>query len=79
MLSYKIQVQYDERVDVWFVAKSNVPGLSYEASTPTEMKKALLTLVPELLYANGTAINFEKISLRVLYRHCEIIELNVTE
>ena len=52
-LLFKVVVEWDEQVKVWFVSETDVPGLNAEAKTLDEMSKELRSLIPELLVLNG--------------------------
>lgn len=47
-----IYVEWDDEAKVWFVANSDVPGLSGEAATPEEMVALLQCRIPELMALN---------------------------
>ena len=50
---FKIYVHLDEDSQVWYVFKSNVPGLHAEADSLDALRDEVLALIPELLAANG--------------------------
>ncbi len=47
-----VYCEWDEEASVWFVAHSDVPGLTAEASTPEELNEILQVRVPELMELN---------------------------
>lgn len=49
---YTIRCQWDAEARVWYVAESDVPGLSLEAPTRGEMDARLRRAIPELLELN---------------------------
>ncbi len=51
-MQYTITVSHDEKVGVWFVQDSDVPGLNAEAQTLEALIDAITDLAPDLLAAN---------------------------
>jgi predicted RNase H-like HicB family nuclease len=51
--AFFVKAEWDDEAKIWFVSKSDVPGLNAEAETPEEMLNVLSELIPELLAANG--------------------------
>ena len=51
--AFFVKAEWDDEAKVWFVSKSDVPGLNAETETPEEMIDVLSELIPELLEANG--------------------------
>jgi hypothetical protein len=49
---FEVFCEWDDEAKLWFVASSNVPGLSAEASTVEAMKELLVRRVPELVELN---------------------------
>lgn len=47
---------WDSEASVWVVASSDVPGLATEAPALDALKAKLDVLIPELLAANGVAV-----------------------
>ena len=47
-----VHLAYDDEADVWYVAKSDIPGLSLEAATPGELLNRVTDAVPQLLELN---------------------------
>lgn len=47
-----VHIAYDDEADVWYISKSDIPGLSLEAATPPELLKRVVECVPELLALN---------------------------
>ena len=52
MKTFEIFTEWDAEAEVWFVVKSDVPGLHAEAATQAEMLEVLKDLIPELVQAN---------------------------
>lgn len=52
MKRYTIRCEWDAEAQVWYVAESDVPGLSLEAPTQEELTEKLRLAVPELLELN---------------------------
>lgn len=50
---YTVEARFDEEAGVWYVCKSDVPGLATEAATVEELLAKLKVMVPELLDCNG--------------------------
>jgi predicted RNase H-like HicB family nuclease len=53
MKAFKVYAQLDEESQVWYVHKSDIPGLHAEADSPDELLKEILELIPMLIAANG--------------------------
>lgn len=51
---FELQVHfaYDDEADVWYVAKSDIPGLSLEAASPAELLNRVAEAAPELIELN---------------------------
>lgn len=49
---FEIVCEWDSEAKVWYVANSNVPGLSAEAPTCEAMNALLMELVPQLVQLN---------------------------
>lgn len=48
-----IRAAWDEEAHVWYVASSDVPGLSTEADTIEALGAKLMVMIPELVELNG--------------------------
>ena len=57
MKVFRVYARLDADAQVWYVHQSDVPGLHAEAETLDELLAELLTLVPELINANGQSID----------------------
>jgi predicted RNase H-like HicB family nuclease len=57
MKVFRVYVRLDEKSQVWYVDKSDVPGLHVEADSQDELLKEVLALLPELIVANGLALD----------------------
>lgn len=65
-----IRCEWDEEAGVWYVAETDVPGLSLEAPTQRAMTAKLRRAAPELLELNGS-LNDDgppEVPLSLLYR-----------
>lgn len=51
-MQYTITVSHDEKIGVWFVEDSDVPGLNAEAPTLDALVDVIADLAPELVAAN---------------------------
>lgn len=49
---YDVRCEWDAEAGVWYVAESDVLGLSLEAPTQDELTDKLLAAIPELLALN---------------------------
>ncbi len=47
-----VRASWDEEAGVWYVAESNIPGLSVEAESPAALMEILADVIPELLVSN---------------------------
>ncbi|HKQ96033.1 MAG TPA: DUF1902 domain-containing protein [Aestuariivirgaceae bacterium] len=47
--TFKVEIAYDGDAHVWYVRRSNVPGLHIEADTPERLKRRLPQVVADLL------------------------------
>ena len=52
-LQFMVVAKWDTEAGVWYVAETDVPGLSTEASTIEQLNKKLRVMIPELLILNG--------------------------
>jgi predicted RNase H-like HicB family nuclease len=64
---FTVRCEWDAEAEVWYVADSNVPGLSTEAATPKELVQKLLVMIPELVEANDLPDGDEEVPLELLY------------
>ncbi|MFZ4539488.1 DUF1902 domain-containing protein [Propionivibrio sp.] len=75
MITFTIKAEWDEEARVWYVADSNVPGLSTEAPTAEALLEKLKVMLPELLELNDgheyACVPFELIAHRSAQaNHC---------
>src|SRR5690242_17189014 len=49
----RVHLAYDDEAKVWYVAKSDIPGLSLEAATPSELLTRIVEAAPELIELNS--------------------------
>ena len=65
---------YDQEAGVWYVEKSDVPGLHVEARTQDDMLDELRRMVPELVRLNRELIEDDgdmNVPIELLYEHRE--------
>jgi len=68
-----IRAEWDEEASVWVATSDDVPGLATEEATIEALIEKLKILVPELLEANGMAINHE-VPFEVMTRRFEVAQ-----
>ncbi len=51
-----VHAEWDAEARVWFATSNDVPGLATEADTVEALVAKLETMIPELLAANGAAV-----------------------
>ena len=51
--AFTVRGTWDAEAGTWIASSDDVPGLCCEAATFEELADVVLTLVPELLVANG--------------------------
>ena len=57
-ISLQVHLAFDDEAQVWYVAKSDIPGLSLEAESPTVLVERIVQAAPELLELNeGMLVN----------------------
>lgn len=66
MRQFEIYCEWDNEARVWYVVRSDVPGLNAEAATCEEMSKLLAHLVPELVQLNMPEDREPKVPLELL-------------
>ena len=52
MRSFRVDIAFDDDAKVYFVANSDIPGLSLEAGTLEALEKAIQEAAPDLLELN---------------------------
>ena len=62
-IELRVHLDYDDEARVWFVAKSDIPGLVLEANSPTRLVERILEAAPELIELNE-ALLFENLEQR---------------
>jgi predicted RNase H-like HicB family nuclease len=67
---YFIRAEWDDEARVWVATSDDVPGLATEAETMEDLIEKLKIMVPELLEANGQAIDCE-IPFEIMTRRFE--------
>lgn len=68
-----IRAEWDEEASVWVATSDDVPGLATEEEKLEALIEKLKIMIPELLEANGTAMEHE-VSFEVLTRRFEIVQ-----
>lgn len=48
----RVHLDCDDEAGVWYVAKSDIPGLSLEAATPSDLLSRIVEAAPELIELN---------------------------
>lgn len=49
----QVHLAHDREAAVWYIAKSDIPGLSLEADTPAELLRRIAEAAPELIDLNA--------------------------
>lgn len=49
----EVHLAFDPEAGVWYVAETDIPGLSLEAATPFELLRRIVECAPELLELNA--------------------------
>jgi len=72
--AYTVKCAWDPEARVWFVSKTNIPGLATELTTVEAMTRKLRSLIPELVSLNegGTAT---QVPVELLWRKQELISV----
>lgn len=68
-----IRAEWDEEAHVWVATSDDVPGLATEERTVEALVDKLKIMIPELLEANGSPVNFE-VPFEVMIRRFELIQ-----
>lgn len=55
-IKLQVHLDYDDEAKVWYVAKSDIPGLSMEAPTATALVERIIKCAPELMELNNNLI-----------------------
>ena len=56
VIELKVHLAYDEEADVWYVASSDIPGLSLEADDPLRLIERIENCAAELICLNMAEI-----------------------
>ncbi|MDP1699991.1 MAG: DUF1902 domain-containing protein [Aestuariivirga sp.] len=51
-LNLSVNISYDEKVSVWYVLSSDIPGLHAEAESLDELVTVIADVAPDLIAAN---------------------------
>jgi len=78
--SFHVKCDWDSEAAVWYVAESDVPGLSVEASTMEEMQEKVLKAAAELIELNmpellGGMRPHDDVPVSLVYRRDEHLKL----
>ncbi len=65
--TYFVKAEWDAEANVWFVAQTDIPGLSVEADTPASMLDLLESVIPDLFELNG--VSGSAIPYSVIFDH----------
>lgn len=68
-----IRAEWDEIARVWVATSDDVPGLATEEETLEGLIEKLKTMIPELLFANGTP-DISEVPFEILTRRFEIAQ-----
>lgn len=52
VINLQVHIAHDSEAGVWYVAKSDIPGLSLEAPTATKLVDRIVIAAPELVELN---------------------------
>ena len=55
-IELKVHLAYDDEADCWYVAHSDVPGLSLEAPTATALMERVTQVAAELIELNQSEL-----------------------
>lgn len=76
-ISLQVHIAYDDEAKVWYVAKSEVPGLSLEAASPYDLMQRVVEAAPELLELNEGLL-VDCVSARIKSPHDDLPQLRNT-
>ena len=68
-----IRAEWDDEARVWVATSDDVPGLATEAETVEGLIEKLRVMIPELLEANGNAMEYE-VPFEILTRRFEFAQ-----
>ena len=68
-----IRAEWDDEARVWVATSDDVPGLATEAETVEGLIDKLRVMIPELLEANGTSMEYE-VPFEILTRRFEFAQ-----
>lgn len=66
-MHYRIRCEWDNEAGVWYVAETDVPGLSAEAATPDALVEKLRVMIPELMALNQPAGDAAEVPVTLLW------------
>ena len=67
MKVFEVSCEWDSEAEVWYVSKSDVPGLAADAKTVEKLNAKLAVMIPELLVLNGVISCHDNKHLEVPY------------
>ena len=56
VIEFKVHLAYDDEADVWYVAESDIPGLSLEADNPQRLIERIEECACELIELNAEEV-----------------------
>ena len=65
MSSYTVEVAFDSDARVWYIERSDIPGLNVEASSYEELVEVVLDFAPELIQHNLEGGDMSRMSFPV--------------
>jgi len=68
-----VHAEWDDEAEVWVASSDDVPGLATEGSTIEGLIEKLKVMIPELLEANGEAVEGQ-VPFEILTRRFEIAQ-----
>jgi predicted RNase H-like HicB family nuclease len=68
-----VRAEWDNKARVWVATSDDVPGLATEAETVESLIGKLRVMIPELLEANGSPMEYE-VPFEILSRRFEFAQ-----
>lgn len=68
-----VRAEWDDEARVWMATSDDVPGLATEAETVESLIEKLRVMIPELLEANGSPMEYE-VPFEILSRRFEFAQ-----
>lgn len=81
-LKFHVRCDWDEEAGVWYVAESDVPGLSVEAETMDQMQQKVMQAALELIELNMPQLRradrpHDDVPLSLVYHKDEHLKLSM--